>query len=93
LGQAARQGVHEPIIVILLLSGVFTVFSGSYVHGALLLAVAAGLTWDGMRGRDRQSPPSGATSAAGAGPAAEIAANPRGRERQPGSGEFWSSWR
>jgi hypothetical protein len=64
-GGAARRGLHEPIIGILLLAGAFTVIAGSPVHGALLLAVATGLAWDTARGQDR--------AGEAPGPAAELA--------------------
>lgn len=72
LGHHAAWGLREPIIVILLLSGVFTVISGSLVHGALLLAVAAALALDAARNRHRTAavPRSDAAGPAGAAPPA-----------------------
>jgi len=76
LGQAARVCIREPIIVILLLSGVFTVISGSYVQGGVLLAVATGLAWDGARARHRAGPSAGTPAAQGAGPDAQAKRRP-----------------
>jgi hypothetical protein len=76
LGPVSRVCLHEPIIVILLLSGIFTVISGSPVHGGLLLAVAAGLAWDGVRTRYRASASSTTAAAVAAGPALRAESQP-----------------
>ena len=67
LGALARESGREPIIVVLFLSGVFTVIAGSDVDGGLLLAVAAGRAWDGARSRDRDTAVPGTPAAVGAG--------------------------
>lgn len=57
--------------MILFLAGVFTVISGSYVQGGVLLAVAVGLAGDGARTRHRATASAGARAMQGAGPDAQ----------------------
>lgn len=84
LCRIARAGVHEPIVVILLLTAVFTAISGRPVNGVLLAAVAVGLAWDDARTRHKVNAPPAAGKAAAA-PVAEAEAPARASPPVPRS--------
>ncbi len=76
LRQVARAGVREPIVIILLLTAIFTAISGRPVNGVLLAMVAFGLAWDDTGTRRRMNASSAAGMAA-AGPAVRTEAAAR----------------
>jgi hypothetical protein len=55
--------IGDPVVVIFVLAGAFDLLSGDFlVHGLVLLAVAAALLWDSVRGRRHDAPPSSEAS-------------------------------